>query len=317
MKILYGIQTTGNGHKNRSLKVIKELRSRNIDVDILTSGGGNINNSSYNFKGLTLKYNSGGIDYWKTFKESKFVDMLQSLKLPTSQYDLIITDFEPISAWAGLLNKTMVVGISNQVSYLSKKTPRPNKVSKIGELVYKNLVPVDEWYGLHYKKYDKNIYQPIISDEIINMRNINGDDIVVYLSSYSIEDIFRCLSSLKFKFKVFHPDITYKIEVKNVTFYPISHDNFLLNLSMCGGVITNAGFGLTSECLYLGKKLYVIPIKKQYEQECNAVCLKDMGVTVGELSSTLIKTWYTKKYTPNIKINDSTIEIVDELIKTI
>jgi len=39
-------------------------------------------------------------------------------------------------------------------------------------------------------------------------------------------------------------------------------------------MITAGGFESTSECLYLGKKMLVIPIKGQYEQLCNCAALR-------------------------------------------
>ena len=44
---------------------------------------------------------------------------------------------------------------------------------------------------------------------------------------------------------------------------------------MCG-----AGFETPAEALYLKKKLLVIPMKGQYEQQCNAAALKKIGVPV-------------------------------------
>lgn len=41
MRILFGIQLTGNGHINRSKRLISELRKRGHEVDVVVSGGGN------------------------------------------------------------------------------------------------------------------------------------------------------------------------------------------------------------------------------------------------------------------------------------
>jgi len=38
----------------------------------------------------------------------------------------------------------------------------------------------------------------------------------------------------------------------------------------CSGVITGGGFETVAEALYLNKRVLTIPIKGQYEQECNA-----------------------------------------------
>jgi uncharacterized protein (TIGR00661 family) len=57
---------------------------------------------------------------------------------------------------------------------------------------------------------------------------------------------------------------------------PNSFNNDLLKSEM---VICNAGFQLTSEAIFLGKKLYVIPMKNQIEQIYNAEQLKNIGIT--------------------------------------
>jgi predicted glycosyltransferase len=46
------------------------------------------------------------------------------------------------------------------------------------------------------------------------------------------------------------------------------------------GVLCGAGFETPAEVMYLEKKLLVIPMKGQYEQQCNAAALKMLGVPV-------------------------------------
>ena len=46
------------------------------------------------------------------------------------------------------------------------------------------------------------------------------------------------------------------------------------------GVLCGAGFETPAEALFLNKKLMVIPMKGQYEQQCNAAALELMGVPV-------------------------------------
>jgi uncharacterized protein (TIGR00661 family) len=46
------------------------------------------------------------------------------------------------------------------------------------------------------------------------------------------------------------------------------------------GVLCGAGFETPAEVLHLNKKLLVVPMKSQYEQQCNAAALKKMGVPV-------------------------------------
>ena len=46
----------------------------------------------------------------------------------------------------------------------------------------------------------------------------------------------------------------------------------------CSGIITGGGFETPAEALKLEKKLMVIPISGQYEQQCNAAALEQMGI---------------------------------------
>ena len=56
----------------------------------------------------------------------------------------------------------------------------------------------------------------------------------------------------------------------NVRFRPADPSSFMYALLKCSGVITGGGFETVAEALYLNKRVLTIPIKGQYEQECNA-----------------------------------------------
>ena len=89
-------------------------------------------------------------------------------------------------------------------------------------------------------------------------------------------------------------------------------------MANCTGVLCGAGFETPAEALFLKKKLLVIPMKTQYEQQCNASALKVMGVPViKSLKSkhhSVIKDWL--EYGKVIPVNypDITEEIIDTLI---
>ena len=51
-------------------------------------------------------------------------------------------------------------------------------------------------------------------------------------------------------------------------------------LRVTSSAIMGAGFQGVSEMLYLKKRILAIPMLAQYEQECNAKALQDLGVTV-------------------------------------
>ena len=64
----------------------------------------------------------------------------------------------------------------------------------------------------------------------------------------------------------------------NIHLRTFSRHNFINDLKTCSGVIANAGFTLTSETLYLGKKLLVKPLAGQLEQTSNALALQQLNM---------------------------------------
>lgn len=317
MRVLYGIQSTGNGHLTRSAKIINRLIKAGCMVHVLTSG----NNSQvkfpfpikWNLRGLTFYYNGkGGINYWKTYNELKISQFLKDIKLDLSDYDTIISDYEPITAWAAKRSGKNCIGISNQCSFLSNKTPRPEQKSMFGEILLKKLVPVTHPIGLHFESYDDFIFTPIIRDNLMKMDLKDLGHYTVYLPTFEIENIFREVIDVRStKFDVFC-DIKKPIHFKNVNVKPIDKDKFEESLRTCHGVITSGGFQTSVESLYLGKKLMIVPTEGQYEQTCNAVALEKMGVMSGGIND-------VKKFVENgkvIKIDwvDSTDDIVNKIL---
>jgi hypothetical protein len=43
------------------------------------------------------------------------------------------------------------------------------------------------------------------------------------------------------------------------------------------GVLCGAGFETPAEAIYLRKKLLVVPMKNQYEQQCNGIAVEENG----------------------------------------
>ena len=110
MKILFAIQGTGNGHLARAIDVYPALCTYG-EVDVLVSGiQGDITLPfpvKYQLYGLSFIFGkSGGVDKWETVKKSKLFRLIKDIfRLPVKDYDLVINDFEPISAWACRLHK--------------------------------------------------------------------------------------------------------------------------------------------------------------------------------------------------------------------
>ena len=286
IKILYAIQGTGNGHISRSRDVIAELR-KSVEVDIMVSErqheidlGFEV---KYSLRGLGFVFGkNGGIDYYASIKKARFDKLLGDVNdLPVGDYDMVVSDFEPISSWACRLKKRPCVSLSHQTSFVSPRTPRPEKPNKIMEFIIKWYAPVCIPLGLHFREYDNFIKTPIIRRELRRFDGRQDGHYTVYLPSFDERALIGHLSKIDVRWELFSKH--YKGEPYaegNVAVYPVSYERFIESFTGCEGILTNAGFETPSEALFLGKKLLAVPMKGQYEQECNAVALDQMGFEV-------------------------------------
>lgn len=286
MKILYGVQGTGNGHITRAMEIIPYLQQKG-EVDILVSG---IQSDielpfevKYRFNGLSFIFGKkGGVDYWKTFVKMNSMKLLKEIKrIDVKAYDLVISDFEPVCCWAALKAKKVCVGLSNQVATMHPLAPKPKNMDVIGKLVLQNYAPTTYNYGFHFKRLDGTVFTPIIRKEVRQLTPTNEGHYTVYLPSYDDHQIIKRLQKLDtIQWQVFSKHNKKAMQLDNITIVPIQADLFLESMASAKGVLCNAGFGTPSEALFLQKKLMVIPMKKQIEQFCNAEMLKNMGVAV-------------------------------------
>jgi hypothetical protein len=87
----------------------------------------------------------------------------------------------------------------------------------------------------------------------------------------------------------------------------------------CTGILCGAGFETPAEALFLKKKLLVIPMKGQYEQQCNAAALAESGVPVIKSLKkkyiAKIKNWTENTQFIPVSYPDITEEIIDQLIE--
>ena len=77
----------------------------------------------------------------------------------------------------------------------------------------------------------------------------------------------------------------------NIHLRPYSRDGFLNDLSECSGVISNAGFELASEAMFLGKKILVKPLAGQMEQMSNAIAIDSLklGMSMKRLDAACVE----------------------------
>jgi uncharacterized protein (TIGR00661 family) len=325
MRILYAIQGTGNGHLARALDVYPALLHYG-QVDVLVSGvQADIKLPfpvKYQFHGLSFIFGKhGGIDKWTTFRRMNLVQLCADiLRLPVQEYDLVISDFEPVSAWACKLNKKPCISLSHQYAVLHPDAPKPKKDDAFGRWVLKNYAPVSSGYGFHFKPFADNIFTPVIRREIRETEVSDKRHYTVYLPSYDDNTLVKELSVFSaIEWQVFSKHCTEAFSFKNIHVRPIENTAFIESMATSKGVLCGAGFETPSEVLYLGKKLMVIPMTGQYEQQCNAACLASMQVAVAEglnkKNRSLIADWLDNGMAGSIRYPDHTGAIVARLVE--
>lgn len=286
MKILFAIQGTGNGHLARAEDIIPILQQYG-DLDLFISGAqADIKLPypvKYKSKGLSFFFGkSGGIDFLRTFKQNSSKEVYKEIKkFPVEKYDLVINDFEPISAWACRKRDIPCVGLSHQSSLLSSKVPTPKKMDPVGEWVLHNYAPVEKYVSFHFERYDKNIYTPVIRTAVRECKNVEKEHYTVYLPSYDDKKLVPLLAKIpKIKWHIFSKHAKKPYHIGKLSVYPVNKDEFAESMTSAKGVLCGAGFETPAEALYLGKKLMVVPMKSQLEQHYNAASLKQLGVPV-------------------------------------
>jgi uncharacterized protein (TIGR00661 family) len=299
MKILYAIQGTGNGHISRARDLVPAFQ-KYAQTDVLISGiqadvslGTEIR---YKQHGMGFIFGKkGNVDLIDTFRKCVTRQFIQEVKdLPIKQYDLVINDFEPVSAWAARLKGVPCISLSHQFAVLHPQAPKPEKSDWLGKMILGNYAPVQSGFGFHFQKYAEGIFTPIIRQQVRDLHTEEWDHITVYLPAYDNEKIIKVLSNIPGEdWHVFSKHTSREFRIGNIWIRPIENESFMKSMAQGKAVLCGGGFETPAEAMFLGKKLMVIPMKNQYEQQCNAAALAEMGVrTIKSLK---------KKYIDHIK----------------
>ncbi|TXR53763.1 MJ1255/VC2487 family glycosyltransferase [Reinekea thalattae] len=281
MKILYGVQGTGNGHITRARAMQVALAEAGIEVDWVFSGRDKdkfFDMQAFGdykvFKGLSFATRAGKIDLIKTFAEASLVQMYQDIRtLNVEHYDLVVTDFEPVVAWAARKKNIACIGIGHQYAFDQDIPKAENTIAS--EAIMKWFAPVDLGVGVHWHHFGAPVLPPIIERDSHACTGTNRT--LVYLPFEKSQQVLSVLMQFEHPF-IYHCGDIAPGEYGNVLVRGFSRDGFKDSLHSTDGVICNAGFELASEALSLGRKIMVKPLKGQMEQASNALALSQLGL---------------------------------------
>ena len=100
-------------------------------------------NVKYRSKGLSLYYTQcGGLNYWQIFKKNKWTRAMKEARdLPVNKYDLVINDFDYITAESCRIHKrTVFIWATRQVSLVNR--PQGQIKSVALESLYTSIIVI-------------------------------------------------------------------------------------------------------------------------------------------------------------------------------
>jgi uncharacterized protein (TIGR00661 family) len=282
MNILYGVNATGNGHISRSRITISELKKRGHNVTVLFSGR-NIEDffdleefRPYIIKkGFTFVFKKGKLNVFRTLLNVDLVQFVRDVFKIKKEYDVVVTDFEPISAYSARKLGIHCIGIGHQYSFL-KKIPKSFKMKLASLFFLRFYTPINSSISSHFYHFNQPILPPFIEESLKNKdaARAKKNTFLAYLPWEEQDQMVSILNTIKSNRFIFYASVDKVVQIDNVTLKPFSNKHFKEDLIACNGLLTNAGFQLPAEAIYLGKKILCKPLSGQPEQEHNAMTLK-------------------------------------------
>lgn len=298
MRILIGVQGTGNGHLSRCAALAEALALQQVEVDFLMSGrprDGFFDMELFGSwqwrQGLTFAVEHGRVALRETVRRNHWRQFWQDVnELDLSSYDLVVSDYEPVTAWAARKQQRRIIGIGRQYAFYKPCHGLP--ISAAQRQLLRWFAPVTDAVGMHWSCGGSHILPPVIHQRGPQLQR-EENHYLVYLPFEPLPRINRLLQQLTdYRFSVFHPAVSQQ-QIGAVSYYPPSRNGFAEAFSRACGVISNAGFETSCEALWHGKKLLVRPLAGQFEQLANARCLEQLQLAsvMRDLDSAELSSW--------------------------
>ncbi len=305
MRILYGVVGEGMGHATRSKVTCEHLVASGHEVKIVVSGRAHAFLSKtfrdvVEIKGLTIKYVDNRMDRDGTLARNVLAapGMLASnvnayfAKVADFRPDAVISDFDSFAYFFAKRHGLPVVSIDNQQIISRCKLPKFAKQGvKVDYQMTKAFVRAKLPACDHYvvttffyppvkPKFEKNttLVPPILRKAILDAKKKArpGDHVLVYQTSTSDTSLVDELNKVsKHRFVVY--GLRKNAKHGNCTLKEFSEDGFVEDLASARAVVCNGGLSLIGESVYLGKPIFSVPVRNQYEQILNARYLEELG----------------------------------------
>ena len=296
-RILYSCCGEGQGHSSRVHTITRALTALGHEVKILASHKA--------FKvlkprlsdvreipGFTFVYRNNRVELmasaWGNLpllrQRGRVIREIAGL-IESWQPHLAITDFEPFLPRAAELTGLRCISLDHQgvIPFAHPPLPWDQRVSALAARAVVGLTDYHAEARLATSFYypplpagsNSHFYPPILREKVRQIVPRDDGHVVVYQTSSSFTLLPELLKHLPFRFKVFAYEHA-PGEDGNVSYYPRSDASFIEEVGTASWVLTNGGYTLMSEALFLGKPVFSLPVAWQFEQWLNAYYLQDL-----------------------------------------
>jgi len=334
VKILYGVQIQGQGHINRSAEMIQRLRARGHQVEVFASGQrppvyAKEVLGDFDFVSLPLfSIVDGRLQHLKTWARLAALLPRQfaasrelASRLTKERFDLVLSDFEPVSSWAAGHAGVPGAGIAAQyrMTHTNAAKVGTRRMRLVPELGTRACAAgLDTLFAVSFSALQSsashvNVVGPIVDSALRSTQTSSGGFFLVYLSSYSKARILASLPR-SVPFKVYGLDCQERHG--DIEFLPTSRRGFLCDLAACEGVVLGGSFQGVCEAAVLGKRVLCIPLAGYYEELFCAEHVQRSGL--GRMHPTLerqgLKTFVADGVSPAPgTMGDGAADIIEEL----
>jgi uncharacterized protein (TIGR00661 family) len=302
-RIIYAVAGEGFGHSTRSHLIGQRFIDCGHDVMFAGSGKSLVYLKQYfgqrvkEIFGLSFAYDKGYVNPVETLKRNlvKLPEARKKNKRLFKEYfkpfapDLVISDFEPFSAWWAWRNGVPFLSVDHEhMPALCKlEHPAGNWFSRLtAEAVIRcYYIGAVRYIVLNFFRAPLRVDSAVLAPPVVRpaaeaLEPYEGSHILVYSTTDTARNellsLLQSFAGQEFYVYGFNESGRFG----NCLLKERSTEGFLADLAACRGVIASAGFSLISECMHLKKRMLLLPLAGQYEQIINAHYIHKLGLGV-------------------------------------
>lgn len=303
-KVLFGICGIGGGHLHRQIPIIDTYIQRGYQIAIFTYGPAiEILKKKYPQIPIIpvynpfLKGNNAGLDFEGSIALAEqdssqgIITNLKALDAASKvlgKPDLVISDYEQISAQYAYAQQVLFITLDQQSKFLTQVFPKTiDQFTYIDEIRRLNMFfpkakkrIAISFFSAQHDHPEVKILPPTLRNNIVKSKGkplSSTPSILVYITKnqmnpHMIRQWLKVLSNSfphEYQAHIFLPN-QYELpsSSKHLQFYHHGDPAFDSCLIHAHGIISTAGHTLLSEAMYLEKPVYAVPLPI-YEQQLN------------------------------------------------